>query len=139
MANGDDGEIRNLVAGLAQMADSGEIDDYVALFTDGAVWEMPANPLAGLAADRRTGRADIAAGVKERRSAGVQGPGSHTLHVITTTRVELDGDRAVARSYWQFYTNTAGPPALSGIGQYHDTLHRTPEGWKVARRTVIIG
>jgi len=94
---------------------------------------------APLVPDRRTGRADIGAGVEERRRAGVQGPGSHTLHVITTMRVEIDGDVATAHSYWQYYADTATDPVLRGVGQYHDTIRRTPEGWKVARRTVVTG
>ena len=139
MAADDDAQIRNLVAGLAQTADSGEVASYVSLYTEDAVWEMPGNPLVGLAADRRTGRDDIAAGVMDRRDAGVQGPGSHTLHVITTLRVEIAGDIATARSYWQYYSDTASGPTLRGIGQYRDIIRRTPEGWKVAQRTVITG
>ena len=139
MGQGDDAEIRNLVASLAHEADSGDVATYVSLFADDAVWEMPGNPLVGLAPDRRTGRADIGAGVEDRRRAGVQGPGSHTLHVITTMRVEIDGDVATAHSYWQYYADTAADPVLRGVGQYHDTIRRTPEGWKVARRTVVTG
>lgn len=139
MPDGDDAKIRNLIASLAQQADSGEVDSYVSLFTDDAVWEMPGNPMIDLPADRREGRPDIAAGVRARRAAGVQGPGSHSLHVITTMRVDIDGDSALVHSYWQYFTSTATNPTLSGIGQYRDTVRRTPEGWKLAHRTVMTG
>lgn len=136
---GDDAEIRNLLAGLAHGADSGDAVDYVSLFTEDAVWEMSPNPLAGLPADRREGRAEILAGVHARREAGVQGPGSNTLHVITTIRVVVEADTATADSYWMFYGDTASTPVLRGMGRYHDTMLRTPDGWKVARRTVVTG
>lgn len=136
---GDDAEIRNLLASLAHEADSGDAADYAALFTEDAVWEMPANPLAGLAAERRRGREDILTGVHARRQAGVQGPGSHTLHVVTTMRVTVDGDVARAESYWMFFGDTATLPVIRGIGRYGDTLRRTADGWKVSQRTVLTG
>lgn len=136
---GDDAEIRNLLASLAHEADSGDAADYAALFTEDAVWEMPPNPLAGVAADRRQGRVDILAGVHARRRAGVQGPGSHTMHVVTTTRVTVDGDEARAESYWMFFGDTATMPAIRGVGRYDDSLRRTVDGWRVSRRAVFAG
>ena len=127
----DEDQIRNLVARVAQYADGGDIDDYVELFTPDAAWEMPGAP--------RYGHADIRAGAEARRAAGETGPGSNTRHVITTMAVEVDGDRAVAESYWQFYTDTATAPALRGMGAYRDHLVRSPRGWRLARREITFG
>lgn len=133
-------EIRNLVAALAQLADTGEVDAYVALFTQDAVWQMPANPLTQLDASTRTGHDAIAEGVHERRAAGLQGPGSGSMHVITTLRVEVvDDNEAVGHAYWLFYTDTRTSPVLGGIGQYHDRYLRTAAGWKLAHRSVVVG
>jgi 3-phenylpropionate/cinnamic acid dioxygenase small subunit len=137
-------EIRNLVAAVAQLADTGTIDDYVARFTEDAVWEMPANPVVGVAASTRVGHDEIRAGVVERRAAGLQGPGSNALHVITTIRVVVGpdigpGDTATGHIYWLFYGETASTPTLRSMGQYHDTYRRTPDGWKLASRSVVIG
>jgi uncharacterized protein (TIGR02246 family) len=133
-------EIRNVVARLAQTADNGEVEEYVALFTDDAVWEMPDNPTTGLAGSSRQGRDAIAAGVHERRGLGVQGPGSNTKHVISTVSVEMrSDDNAVARSYFQYYGTTTTAPTLLTMGRYEDLLQRTPDGWKVARRTILYG
>ena len=95
----DELEIRNLVARLAQLADMGDLDEYVSLFTEDASWEMPGAP--------RHGRADIMAGAQDRRNSGTTGPESHTRHVISTLLVQSDGsDKATADSYWLFYGNT---------------------------------
>jgi ketosteroid isomerase-like protein len=139
VADVDDGEIRSLLARMAHVADCGSVDAYAECFTDDGVWEMPGNPLVGLPADQRSGRDDIAAGVVARRAAGVQGPGTHTMHMLTTTAVTVDGDEAEADSCYLFYGDAAATPALRGIGRYHDVLRRTPDGWKVVRRTVITG
>lgn len=128
----DELEIRNLVARLAQLADMGDLEEYVSLFTDDAAWEMPGGP--------RHGQADIMAGAKERRAAGTTGPGSNTRHVISTVAVRADGtDTASSDSYWQFFGNTTTAPAVQLMGHYHDTLRRTPDGWKLARREISFG
>lgn len=135
----DELAIRNLIAAVAQLADAGAVDDYLALFTDDAVWEMPDNPTVGVGASRRTGRDEIRAGVVERRDAGVQGPGSHARHVITTVRVAVDGDTATGQIYWLFYGDTATAPVLRSMGQYDDTYRRGRNGWQLARRSIVIG
>jgi 3-phenylpropionate/cinnamic acid dioxygenase small subunit len=132
-------EIRNLIAALAINADIGEIDDYTALFTEDAVWEMPANPAMGLEASVKTGRSDIAAGVRERRSSGVQGPGSGTWHSITTQQIEVSGDEASGRVYYQFLGKVDGKPSLLTLGRYADRYVRTADGWRLAHRTIHLG
>ena len=134
-------EIRNVLALLAQLADRGDIDGYVALLTDDVVWAMPENPAIGLAASERRGRDEIVAGQRERIAAGLQGPGSDTMHVLSTISVEVgrDGDTAVARSYFQYWGTTTTEPAVKNLGRYHDELRRTSDGWKLARRTITFG
>ncbi|MGH9025106.1 MAG: nuclear transport factor 2 family protein [Acidimicrobiia bacterium] len=132
--------IRNLLARIAQLADRGEVEAYVASMTEDVVWAMPANPAVGLAAAERQGRADVAAGAHERLSAGVQGPGSNTRHVVTTTVVNVEGDdHATAQSYFLFIDDTTTEPAIRNIGHYDDMLRRTAEGWKLASRSVTFG
>jgi 3-phenylpropionate/cinnamic acid dioxygenase small subunit len=139
----DDGEIRNLIALLAQHADIGTVEDYVALFTPDAEWVMPAIPQSGLAASTRRGRAEIEAGVRERRASGVQGPGTHTAHVVTSTIVQFVGaappDRAIAESIWLFVLDTGSNPRVTGFGRYRDTVARTADGWRLARREITLG
>ena len=127
----DDGEVRNVVARLAQYADGGTVDQYVDLFTPDASWEMPGGP--------RKGQDDIRAGAEERRATGGVGPGSNTRHVVTTVSVDVDGDTAVSESVFLYYVDTATAPKLQLMGTYIDHLVRTPAGWKMARRQISFG
>jgi len=134
----DELEIRTLLAELAFQADDGELDTYLDLFTEDAVWEMPANAAAGVPAARCEGRAEISASVEQRRAIGVQGPGTGSMHHLTTVRVEVDGDVASGRVYYQFVGMVEGRPAVRTIGRYRDTYRRTAAGWKLSHRTIVI-
>lgn len=133
-------EIRNVIARLAQSADSGDLDEYVSLMTHDVVWAMPASPHVGVAASERRGHDEIGAGARDRTAAGLQGPGSDTMHTITTTSIRVDGDdRATADSSFVFWETTSTAPTPKSIGRYHDSFHRTVDGWKLARRTITFG
>jgi len=136
-----DVEIRNVLARLARLADTGDTDAYVALLTEDVVWAMPENPAIGLAASERRGRDEIANGQRERMAAGHQGPGSNTMHVVSTITVDVapDGDHAVAESYFQYWGDTATTPVVRNMGRYRDQLRRTPDGWRLARRSISFG
>jgi 3-phenylpropionate/cinnamic acid dioxygenase small subunit len=125
----DELEIRNLMHRLAQLADEGPLEEYAELFTDDAVW-------GGSAFGTRKGRADIVAGGRERRAAGIAGPGSHKRHVITTTAVQVQGDRAQARSYMLFYVDCDTAPKVGVVTVYQDEFRRTPSGWRLAHRSI---
>ncbi|MEY2404389.1 MAG: hypothetical protein QOD38_1940 [Acidimicrobiaceae bacterium] len=136
----DELEIRNVLARLAQLADSGDTGEYVSLLTDDVIWAMPPNPAIGLPASERRGHAEIASGQRERMAAGHQGPGSNTVHMVNTISVRFDrDDAATARSYFMFWTSTATEPTVTSMGRYEDAFRRTPDGWKLARRTITFG
>jgi uncharacterized protein (TIGR02246 family) len=140
MSGDDDAEIRTLVARLAHLADSGDLEEYLTLFTPDAVWVVPAIPQTGVEASEKAGVDAIAAGVRERRAAGVQGPGTGTAHVVTTIAITTEAaDRAVARSTWMFLADTATAPRIQSFGRYTDTVTRTAEGWRLARREIALG
>ncbi|MGI8335553.1 nuclear transport factor 2 family protein [Actinomadura scrupuli] len=128
----DELEIRNVLARIARLSDMGDLDDYAAQFTGDAHWEMPGAP-------PKHGRAEIRAAGAARRAEGLTGPGSQTRHVVGTVTVTVDGDQAVAESYWQFYADTATAPALRSMGHYRDTFRRTARGWRLARREITSG
>ena len=134
----DELDIRALLAELAFQADDGELDTYLDLFTEDAVWEMPANAAAGVPAARLEGRADISASVQQRRAIGVQGPGTGAMHHLTTMRIHVHGDEGSGYVYYQFIGLVDGRPALRTVGRYHDTYRRTADGWKLSARTVVI-
>ncbi|MDN3357614.1 nuclear transport factor 2 family protein [Actinomadura sp. DC4] len=124
--------IRNVLARIAHLSDMGDIEEYGAQFTEDARWEMSGVPV-------KEGRARIQEAGVARRAEGATGPGSDTRHVVGTTAVTVDGDTAVAESYWQFYADTATAPVLRSMGHYRDTFRRTPEGWRLAERLISGG
>jgi len=135
-----DAEIRTVLARIAQLADSGDLDEYLTLFTEDAVWAMPDNPSVGMLANEKRGHAEIRAGAEERRASGLQGPGTQTRHVLTTIAVDVQSDdRANVRSYFLFVVDTATTPSIRTMGQYDDVLVRTDDGWKLAHRTITVG
>jgi uncharacterized protein (TIGR02246 family) len=127
----DELAVRNVIARLALFADGPDVDAYVDLFAPDAVWEMPGAP--------RKGHAAIRAGSEERRAAGQIGPGSNTRHSVSTVVVTVDGDTAVADSYWQFWVDTATTPRIQLMGAYHDELVRMGDAWKLSRRQITVG
>lgn len=60
----------------------------------------------------------------------------HTMHRITNEAISPHGDGAIARSYVDALI--MGPDNQTGVraaGYYDDELVRTPEGWRIAKRT----
>lgn len=128
----DELEIRNLLARLAQLADDGDLNEYIGLFTEDAIWEMPAY-------SPRRGHEDLLAGARERRAAGTQGPGTNTHHVIVNVAVWLDGDNARTKAYFMFVGNTNAAPVYRSMGVYNDRFVRTAAGWKMQHRQITPG
>jgi uncharacterized protein (TIGR02246 family) len=137
----DELEIRNVLAALAQLADSGEVEEYLELFAPDAVWVVPAIPQTGVEATELRGVDAIGAGVRQRRAAGVQGPGTNTAHLVTTTVVRFENDTtAVARSTWLFLADTAAAARVQSAGRYTDTFTRNDDGrWRLTRRQIVLG
>lgn len=132
----DELEIRNLICRLAMLADDGDPEEYASLFTDDARWEMRPKPGTPAGFPPIHGRANILAGVRQRRIDGVQGPGSNTRHAVLMTTVDLNGDAATARSYFSFYKNTHATAEVAVFGTYHDEFRRDAEGWKLSVRSI---
>jgi 3-phenylpropionate/cinnamic acid dioxygenase small subunit len=136
----DELAIRNLIGRVALLADTTpDLDEYLGLFTEDAVWDFPGDPTQQLPPSRTVGHAAILADRRERRGTGFQGPGTHTRHLVTVLAVEPDGDSASADSYWMYLTKTNSAPSITSMGQYRDSFLRTADGWRLAHRQIILG
>lgn len=133
-------EIGQLLAQIAFTTDHAEnLADYLALLTDDVVWVFPANPAAGTAAASYAGIEAVAEGAEARRAAGVQGPGTHTRHAVSSEVVELLGpDTARAHAYWCYYTDTHRSPKINSMGRYENEFRRVDGVWRLAKRVVRI-
>jgi uncharacterized protein (TIGR02246 family) len=131
----DELEIRNLMSRVAQMSDTGDLDEYQSIYTPDAVWGEWQGSNAGQGQPTARGIEQIVAGVVDRRAAGIQGPGSDTQHVVNTITVRFDGpDTAKVRAYWQYYGTVATQPKLLRVGTYDLVVKRTDDGWRFHER-----
>jgi hypothetical protein len=81
--------------------------------------------------------ADAITGLMEQLHSAM-GP---TYHRLTNFAIAVDGDRATARSYVHAVLQAIPEDAASwveALGHYDDEFVRTPEGWRIARRTTSI-
>ena len=61
-------------------------------------------------------------------------------HLVNVYHVDIDGDTAKTLSYLTSYQVFEADPdgAVILVARYHDELRRTPDGWKIAKRTMEI-
>jgi hypothetical protein len=62
-------------------------------------------------------------------------------HLVATHRVQLDGDQATGRCYLQAQHVRAGAAGGSQFmvgGCYEDRYVRTPDGWRIAHRALVV-
>lgn len=117
--------IRDLLARYTYNGDRGRVAELAACFAANGTIEYPGN--------RATGPAEIAAALSG--GTGARNPAlSFLRHHITNPLIEVDADRASARSYFAVHTDV-GP---DHSGTYSDQLIRTAEGWRFAHRLVRI-
>lgn len=116
--------IRHLLATYTYNGDRGRIAELAACFAAEGVLEFP-----GVAA---TGPDAIYAAL----TAGDPSDPRRTFvrHHTTNPMIEMDGNAAIARSYFSVWSNH-GP---DHAGTYSDQLVRTLKGWRFAHRTVRI-
>lgn len=130
-------EIRNLLAKIANLADTGTPEEYIECFSEEPTWELTAATGLPIPATVITGRDNILKGVLERREANLQGPGSYTAHAISTTSINVINSSAQASSLFMYYTNINETPRLVAVGRYQDSLLRDTAGKWVLHRRVI--
>jgi hypothetical protein len=59
---------------------------------------------------------------------------THTMHRMTNQAIQIDGDSATMRTYVDALILFEGGGA-NPTGYYDDHAVRTPDGWRIARRT----
>lgn len=136
----DSEQIHNLLTRLAHLADDGDLDEYLAEFTVDAVWEMSANPVLGMPADRRVGHAEMATRWQRHQEEGVQGPDVDTRHIVLCTEItSLTDTVATSLSNWIYVIDTRTQPRIASTGMYRDTFRRVDGKWLLAERKLSAG
>lgn len=71
----------------------------------------------------------------------IHGGMGQTYHRISNIVVDVDADRATARSYVRAVLQAVpddGGSWIDALGHYDDELVRTADGWRIAKRTTNI-
>ena len=117
--------IRLLMATYTINGDRGRIDGLVDAFADDGILEFSGEQSRGRSAiAQRLGTPD--------RPRDPQH--SFTRHNLTSSLVELAGETATGRTYFQVMTDIG----LDHHGHYADRSERTGAGWRIAHRQVRI-
>lgn len=116
--------IHQLFVDYGRHLDAGDIDAYAELFTEDG--EVMLGPMG-----RTQGRENIRA----LMGRVLDGRVGSAYHVISSPRVELDGDRATSEVMWTVIQRDAeGRPKLTSVGRHLDVLTRVGDAWKIAQR-----
>ena len=60
---------------------------------------------------------------------------AHTIHRMTNQAIAIDGDTATIRTYVDALILMEDGSGANPVGYYHDHAVRTPDGWRIDRRT----
>ena len=138
----DEAAVVRVLHEYAEALDHGLAEQFAECFTSDAVFEIrvpepiPADyPTRGgrivPGAVRYTGRAEI----MEFFAQHTHAPEAAHKHVVTNAIVDLDGDVARCRSYFQRTdVSTETQNFIRVFGRYVDELHRSEAKWRIARR-----
>jgi uncharacterized protein (TIGR02246 family) len=118
-------EIRELAARYNNAIDDGQLDEFLELFTDDAVFEVAGSPPA-------KGKAEIAALISAF-------PTGH-IHATTDAVVRVDGDLATQRCTLICLgrRRDRGEQSVIATGRYADDFVRTASGWKFTKRLAAL-
>lgn len=119
--------IRDLVMDYARTLDTRDMEAYSALFAQDGEW---VGPYVGAA------RGPAAILQLMRDNLGPAPKGSN--HVMSNIVVNVDGDRAEAKSRWTYMVPAEdGGPRPAICGRYEDVLIREAGAWRFLRREVL--
>lgn len=113
-------KIHDLLARYTSAVDDWNEEEVLACFTEDGVLETPL--LEGRFARREGQRKFISAG----RS---RGQGRQTRHLFSNLHIQLDSERATARSYLVVYSTRNGKTELAVTGRYDCRLRKLSDRW----------
>lgn len=125
----DTEQIKNLLARYAELLNTGQFDEVGTLFPEGHI-RIEGNP------QTYSGSKEIAQ--MYRDTVQVPASGIDSLLFNTNLQLEIDGDTAVARSYFVALMQRPGQVVPVVAGRYRDKLQRRTEGWRFSERVMNI-
>lgn len=131
----DDREIREVVADYAFYADSGQHDEWVDVFTDDGAVVLVGGEATGTYPDvaRWSGREELRAFIDDPQvHMTIEG---RCMHLTTgNLRTRVDGDSAVAETYYVVLVRTGDTIAVTNGGFTRLRLRRVDGRWRISER-----
>jgi uncharacterized protein (TIGR02246 family) len=120
--------IQTLIVKYAHVYDALDVEGYVSVFADDAVFTFGGNTL--------NGRSDIREFITEVASSPE--PDMKSYHSISNTLIEFVSDNEAHHvSYWQVITGTAGTPfTVINMGIYEDVIVKKNGQWLIQKRNI---
>lgn len=134
----DRAEIEDLLARYAFALDWQDATTYAGAFTEDGQLVWAGGTVTGRKAIEEEIRNARAADQKLNEATPALGP-IKRRHFIPNIVLQVDGDRATARSMWFEFNNDNGrrQPYLGAYGHLEDDLRRVDGRWLIARHKVI--
>jgi hypothetical protein len=136
----DERQIREVLAHAGYSADCKRDDDYVALWTDDAVYDMAStvsypDGTSQAVENRYTGKSGLREVIADPDVHHRPGFYGHSLHVGQSNMVShIQGDSAVVNSYSFLYQEHDGSVALVSAANNQWTLRRVDGAWLLQSR-----
>ena len=123
--------IDDTIARYNRAIHTGDLDEFLSLFTEDATWD---SPLEGV----KTGHAALGAWFTAYSESESEFHGGQ--HWVTNRLYdEITEDRVAIWSTWFFLTpNGDAGPRITVMGEYHDVLVKQDGRWRFERRTIKI-
>jgi uncharacterized protein (TIGR02246 family) len=128
--------ILDLMARYGFALDAGDGAAYADLFTDDAVL------IAGGGEEYRGREALIklgeSVGQLPAAAGGVQpGPKPPIHHLFSNVAMDIRGETATVKAYWEVVNGRTGTPVMQSMGRYEDALVKRGGQWRFTRRRII--
>jgi 3-phenylpropionate/cinnamic acid dioxygenase small subunit len=146
-------EIERLYALEAYLLDERRFHEWLALFTEdatyavsvreavqppeaaGSLYQYPEAPVF----DEDHAFTTVRVKRLETRLAHAEQPPSLTRHLVTNVLIHEGTDDVLhVSSHFQVYQHRPGSTEHVFFGKREDTLHRTPDDWRIAERRVVL-
>ena len=126
--------IQQLVMKYAQSYDALDVEGYVGVFAEDAVFTFTNSKLSGRAEIRKF----ITDAKQRSASAPAKEPATKSYHSLSNTLIEfVSPTEARHRSYWQIVSGPAGGPFTVGnMGVYEDTIVKVNGVWLIQKRNI---
>ncbi|MBW2315383.1 MAG: nuclear transport factor 2 family protein [Deltaproteobacteria bacterium] len=130
----DERAIEGLLYAYAERIDLGDFEGVADLFAHGLIAPFP-----GASAEQRVEGRDAVLALYRGTTRLYEDGTPHTKHITSNVIVDVEGERASARSYYTVLQQVGELPLQPIIsGRYHDRFHRIDGAWWFDARVIHV-